>query len=349
MGRRQKVAELGQFPPVDLKSDPGVQGLAWALKDADAAKFFANLRGSDRPDPGWIEPLHQQGLLELPVNQGPNIININAPLASRTLPDHLPLNDATYQLGRWAGSCLDSHKALDWVLARGGVLHLHLRRQIQSELQSGRTDIPLAMQKIWRVLANSEYAHLLSTMNQRRYIRHTGLKCDAGFSIRTFLNCLKPIPVFEGVSAFLRDRADRDPGRPRDWCRIKIELVGIEGKHDIKRLREGNTDWIGALAYCADDLTSLLKEAMDWLHEFDLASPDRDDTHILYPSINTSNRNEHAQTWTQLIALSRDSYDALISMGDSPAAGRLAQRWKSLPYPIFRRLALYAAAGGCGA
>ena len=61
MDRRQKVARLGQFRPVD-ENDPAIREIVWALKDADVAKYFANLTGNNSPDPKWIAPLQEQGL-----------------------------------------------------------------------------------------------------------------------------------------------------------------------------------------------------------------------------------------------------------------------------------------------
>ena len=84
---------------------------------------------------------------------------------------------------------------------------------------------------------------------------------------------------------------------------------------------------------------------MDWQNEFGLATTDQDHTYADYPSVSPHDQNRYAKTWTQLIAIARDSYDALAER-DPDAATRLTRRWLSLPYPIFRRLALYAAAGG---
>ena len=145
---------------------------------------------------------------------------------------------------------------------------------------------------------------------------------------------------------YLRYPRDPDPERPSDWCEIDIDLIGIEYDDHVESFRERSEDWEGALAAMADELTTRLREALDWLRELDLAAPDRDNTYSKYPSISPHEQNTYTPTWTQLIALSRDSYDALISAGDDGAATRLVRRWQSLPYPVFRRLALYAATGG---
>ena len=97
------------------------------------------------------------------------------------------------------------------------------------------------------------------------------------------------------------------------------------------------------MAVIADELTMRLCEALDWFREFGLASQDYDNSHIEYRSISPHEQNKHPHAWTQLIALVRDSHDALVASGDNNTAERLARRWHSIPYPVFRRLALYTA------
>ncbi|MEE9216642.1 MAG: SIR2 family protein [Anaerolineales bacterium] len=345
MGRRQKVAQLGQFPPVD-ENDPAIREIVWALQDVDVAKYIANATGEDRPNPGWIAPMQRQGLLSLPIGQTREGKHITAPLVSRLLPDHLDLNEVTFQLGRWIANSLDSQEALDWALSGGGVLHSALRWQVKHQLAKGNPEIRPALCKLWRVLADDEYAHALSAKHRRDYLSHPRLGRDTAFATRIFLNRLRPIPVFKVRPDYYRHENEPNPEHPPDWCEIEIELVGIEGEYDIKRFQERANDWEGALATMAEDVTTRLREAMDWLHEFELAFPDEDQTYFEYRSISPHEQNKHAHAWTQLIALARDSYDALVSFGDEEAGARLARRWKSLPYPVFRRLTLYAATGG---
>ena len=290
--------------------------------------------------------MQKQGLLGLPIDQTNDGQPITPPLVSRQLYDHLVLDKVTFHLARWIAS-LDSQEALNWALSEGGVLHAELRRQVRCHLYDTEAKLPLAFRKIWRVLAEDGYAHALSEMYQSHnptYAIHPRLAPEAAFAIRTLLNRLRPIPVFKVKSPYFPIGQNPRSEVPADWYEIEIELVGIGGDHDIESFRERADDWEGTLATIADDLTTRLCEAMDWLCELGLATTGEE-----YPSISPHERNQHAPTWTQLIALTRDSYDALISTGDNNVAARLVRRWRSLPYPVFRRLALYAATGGCNA
>ena len=230
------------------------------------------------------------------------------------------------------------------------MLHARFRKLIQVRLGEENTGLPTALRKIWQVLADHGYAHMLAEMHESHGLgnfTYPRLSPDAPFATRIFLNRLRPIPVFKARRDYFleefQENQNPDPEDPKDWYEIEIELVGIEGDHDVQSFRDEAGDWEGTLAVTAHDLTTRLREAMDWLCEFGLASQDSDISHIEYRSISPHEQNTHAHTWTQLVALTRGSYDALLASGDAAAAARLVRRWRSLPYPIFRRLALYAA------
>ena len=371
--RRYKVARLGQLPPKDEK-DPVVRDMAWALKDAKGAKYFASLEDERRPHPGWIAHLQREGLLGLPIGKTDKQKPIAAPLVSQQLTGHfpmyaggfhetagvakpsqwltahLPLHVVTHELSRWIVECLDTQGALDWALRGGGVLHADLRRQIRFQLDDKETKLRPAFRKIWQVLADDGYAHALSEKSQgTRSLSIPRLAPDAVFAKQVFLKRLRPLPVFkadQGFKAIFGDLRNepKDPKRPSDRYRTEIELLGIQHRsEDVKRFRERAENWEKFLASIADELTALLLEAMDWFREFDKAATDWDITYYEYPSISPHEQNRYASAWTQLIALTRESYDALVAAGNQDAAGRLARKWRSLRYPVFRRLALYAA------
>ena len=374
----KKVAHWGPFPPKDEndpavrgmedalfrlmrgeevaadENDPVVRDMTWALKNVKAAKYFAELKDKHRPHPGRIAHLQREGLLGLPIGRTGEREAIAVPLVSKLLTDCLELHDVTRELSRWIVESLDTQEALDWALREGGVLHADLREQIRFRLGNTEFELRPAFRKVWQVLADDGYAHALSEKHQAaRLLSVPRLAPDAVFAKQVFLNCLRPLPVFkikEGSIAHILEQASntqRDPDRPADWCEIDIELIDIQSKsEDVKRFRENAEDWEGALASMADELTIRLREAMSWLGEFDLAAPDWDLTYSRYPSISPHEQNRYAPTWTQLIKLTRESYDALVSTGNQDAAARLVRRWLSLPYPVFRRLALYAATGG---
>ena len=346
-GRRQTVARVGQHPPASGEEDSTARELAWALKDPKVATYFASLKGHRRPKSGWIPHLQKQGLFGLATSRTDDGTEIGASLVAGGLNDNVGLNPATYQLGRWICNCLDSQDAIDWVLGQGAVLHVALRNLVQHELRrKAGTEFPLSARKLWQVLADHAYAHMLSEKIVRDdydYLSRVRLASSVPFTTLAFLNRVRPIPVFKIALDYFRGEGSPNPERPRDWYDVKMELVGIEADHEIVSLRERAEDWPNALAMMAEDLTTRLNEAMEWFSEFGMASEDMDRTRLEYRSIGPHEESVLAPTWTQLIGLVRDSQDGLRAIGDKAAAARLVGRWRSLKYPIFRRLALHAA------
>lgn len=344
MGRRQKVARLSKSPPLD-DEDPAIKEMLWALEDPVVAKYFANLDGDDLPDAGWIAPLQKAGLLSWPRDHSSTNDETSAPLVSRILPDCCLQHDVTIQLRRWIAGSIGTKEALEWAINGGCVVQRDLRWEIRNSLRDSSNEISPALRKIWQVLADDNYAHALSSKNSGALVRAPKLAPDNLFAVRTFLNRLRPIPVFNLRFPLIDEERLTQAEKPSDWCKIDICLVGVSEDYEVESVRDRSTDWQGSLALLADDLTSCLKEAMDWLAEFELASPSTDLTHIGFRSISPHEQNKYAEVWTQLIALTRESYDALVDTGDQTGAERLRRRWQSLPYPIFRRLALYASTG----
>ncbi len=339
----QKVTRYGRSRPADTPDD-AIAELCWALKDANVARLIANLEDEERLNSAWIPVLQENGLLALPFGRDEKNKDIIAPLVSMRIPDHLNLHDATVQLGRWIVSSLNSREAIDWATGQGGVLHQSIRWAIHRELNKN-SGIKSGYRKIWQVLASDDYAHALSAKNMRFYPDHPRLSPNAPGPLLNFLGRLRPIPVFSKKLDYFREHEEFDPERPTSICEIKIHLVGIEGDHDVEMFRKRATDWNGALASIVDEITSLLKEAMDWQNEFGLASGNEDRTYIDFRSISPHEQNKYAKTWTQLIQLARESFDVL-AVRDPLTAERLVRRWQGLDYPIFRRLVLYAATGG---
>ena len=345
LGRQQTVAQIGRFPPTDDR-DPRINELIWALRDETVARFFANLSDTETPDAGWIPELDRAGMFNLPIGRTDDHRPISVPLSSRSIGVGPELNETTFQLARWLSKKLRDKRTLNWAIQKGGVLHWALRRQIKFQLERGPTDIEPALRKIWQLLSDDNYAHSLSAKQPEAYPTHPKLSAENLLAIRIFLDRLRPIPVFSQLMPLYSPNQEPDPTRPNTWCRIEIELVGIDETYQLDRFRERAKDWEGALAAMAEQLTSRLEEALDWMSEFGLASSASDSTYLNFRSISPHDQNEHAPVWTCLIVLARDSYDALLASDRLDEASLLARRWRQIRYPVFRRLALYAATGG---
>lgn len=343
-GRRQIVSRLGRIPPEADPDDSMVRKMSWALKNIDVARYIAVHAGKNVIHPGWISHLQEQKLLNLPIGGADDGTPLVVPLVSPQLSDNIELNEVTFHLGCWIAKNLDSKEVLRWALTNGAVLHWRFRREIQSQLIKNSPPIPETLQKIWRVLADDSYAHLLSRKgeSQRGDLTQFNLAPDDQFSLRHFLNQLQPVPVIGFKSGRFPFEQSPCSDQPSNWYEIEIELIGIRYRDEIDDIRKNTADWESVLTAIADDLTNLLLESMDWWCEFGRANSNQDCTHHRYRSISPHKQNKFAHTWTQLIALVRESFDALVTRNEQAKITQILQKWQSTPYPVFRRLAMYA-------
>ncbi|TQD28276.1 anti-phage defense-associated sirtuin Dsr1 [Methanolobus vulcani] len=93
------------------------------------------------------------------------------------------------------------------------------------------------------------------------------------------------------------------------------------------------------------DSTVLLRDAMDLMRELEGANEHSDLSYIHRPSISDHPQNGDFYDWTALITLVRDSWIATVQ-DNTVVAKNTAENWWLQPYPIFKRLAMFAATYG---
>ena len=122
-----------------------------------------------------------------------------------------------------------------------------------------------------------------------------------------------------------------------DW-----ELV-LSADHLHSMLSDLNDErWKSTLPNLLDDFQQLLRDALDLLRELGEADDRSDRSHWDLPSITPHWQNRGYRDWVGLIELLRDAWLA-VRTNDSARARRIAQAWFEVPYPTFKRLALFAA------
>src|SRR5690606_710102 len=122
-----------------------------------------------------------------------------------------------------------------------------------------------------------------------------------------------------------------------DW-----ELM-LATDHAHSALRDlADEHWRSALPLLQEDFQQLLRDALDLLRELGEADDRNDRSHWDLPSITPHWQNRGFCDWVSLIELLRDSWLA-VRVNNSARATRIAQSWFDLPYPTFKRLALFAA------
>ncbi len=99
----------------------------------------------------------------------------------------------------------------------------------------------------------------------------------------------------------------------------------------------------GVLPDLLPDFSALLREVLDLMRELGDVDDKYDLSYVHQPSIGEHPQNNDFQDWTVLIILTRDAWHALMEQFPERAY-QAADAWSKQRYPLFRRLAFFAAA-----
>ena len=124
---------------------------------------------------------------------------------------------------------------------------------------------------------------------------------------------------------------------------VEIVLVSNYVYDEVDSLRDNTPNWVEVLAELLDDFCALLREVMDLAREVGEAEDGIDLSWFRQPSIDNHEQNNRFHEWAVLIELSRDAWLATAKISPERAAN-IARTWLFSPYPVFRRLAYFAAA-----
>lgn len=141
-----------------------------------------------------------------------------------------------------------------------------------------------------------------------------------------------------------REQVNEDKKNVRDLIDWEVVLAS-EHSHFAIREFSRTSEWNAILPGLIDDFNSLLLETMNLKAELGDADYWSDRSYFDQPSISHHAQNRDFHCWTVLVTLCRDSWLSLASNNIAKAL-LCAQLWMKQPYPIFKRLAFFAAAQG---
>lgn len=270
-------------------------------------------------------------------------------------------DDVMFHLARWLVRHLDDPRLVIWIAQHGGQLHDRWPWLIEHELdrlasleRDGKTAeldeirsqapkaIPSPLMRIlWRLLLSGRVKSPWRDPDLYRWqgrLKREGLTTTLRLELRELL---APKVALKKPFHWGDDDASTDePKRIKqlvDW-----ELV-LAADHVHSTLRDlANEQWKSALPHLLEDFQQLLRDALDLLRELGEADDRSDRSHWDLPSITPHWQNRGFRDWVSLIELLRDAWLAVRTI-DSSHAIRVAEVWFGLPYPSFKRLALFAA------
>ncbi len=381
-GKEMIIAQHASTPPLaPSRSDYAVGRVLWALTDGLAAKHFAEL--NPVPPLKWLEPLFEDQFKHRDLSRFGVAANSNedkemsfsmlrrpAPYTHSSRMCIVDMGgrgsdwDAVMrQLARWLTRHLGDRDLILWLAKNGGQLHEQFRRLIggqleklaslaaegkQDEIDRIRVDAPNAipdqfMRTLWRILLIGRLksrAHHFDLYDWLRRIKQDGVTPSLRMELREILT---PCVTLRAPFHWGEDTPDpSEPKRIKDLVDWELVLAS-DHVHSALRDQVDNPQWQVVLPDLLQDFTVLLHDALDLSRELGGVEEKRDYSHIHQPSISEHSQNQNFHDWTALIELARDAW--LAAAQTNPARARnVAVSWWQVPYPVFKRLAFFAAA-----
>lgn len=271
-------------------------------------------------------------------------------------------DDVMFHLARWLVRHLDDPRLVIWIAERGGLLHDSWRWLIEheldrfasleregktSELDEIRLHAPKAipgtlMCTLWRLLLSGRVKspwHDPDLYRWKGRLKREGLTTTLRLELRELL---APKVVLKKPFRWGEDDSSNadEPTRIKQLVDWELALAADHVHYALRDLTDEN--WTSVLPELLDDFQQLLRDALDLRRELGEANDRSDRSHWDLPSITPHWQNRGFRDWVNLIELLRDAWLAVRAI-DSARATRIAQNWFELPYPTFKRLALFAA------
>lgn len=270
-------------------------------------------------------------------------------------------DDVMSHLARWLVRYLNDPRLVIWIAERGAQLHdrwpwlieheldrfASLERDAKTaELNEIRLHAPMAvpgplMRTLWRLLLSGRVKspwHDPDLYRWKDRLKREGLATTLRLELRELLT---PKVVLKKPFRWGEEAASMDePTRIKQLVDWELTLAADHVHSTLRDLADEH--WTSALLLLLEDFQQLLRDALDLLRELGEADDRSDRSHWDLPSVTRHWQNRGFRDWVSLIELLRDAW-LVVRTNDSVRATRIAQSWFELPYPTFKRLALFAA------
>lgn len=338
-------------PSASTKQDDFVGRMIWALSDATGlpAKFFANY--NPVPSLEWLEDLSKKFFQNMSV-----VSHVSEEKKWDAVMPHL---------AHWLTRHLNDPDLIVWLNNRGGRLHAEFARQINvqinrltelmlneqtDELKEIQKNAPNAipnspMLKTWHLLLAGQITSASNKVDL--YFLEHWIKRGVSISFRLQLRSLLAPKVKLKSGVIFSEENNSEPTEiPEHIHQIfNVELI-LAHNHARSVLNNLNKydhkSWCHVLPELFEEFQQLLRDALDLFCELGRANDKNDPSYRAQPSISKHYQNQNFDEWTALIEWVRDAWLAILPINPERAV-QIAQAWYELPYPTFKRLALFAA------
>ena len=382
-GKERIVIECPMARPLaSTEQDDFVGRLLWALSDRSGLPARRFAEHDPVPSLEWLEPLGEDRFghadlarfgvppkrtadpqLKFSLTRRPSAYDL-APRMALVDSGAKPRgwDNVMKQIAQWLMRHLGDPELLLWLVKRGGSLHEEMVRCIEDRLddlaslkrdrnnaelarirESAPKAIPGAkMRTLWQILLAGRVRTPVNDLDLYHWcerFNRDGLTTTLRLELREKLS-----PRISLREPFPWPIEDEEDDEPRHMNRLVEADFVLSTNHVLSIPRDLNDRrWSEALPALLSDFTGLLRDALDLMRELGYADCKEDQSYWSRPSISEHLQNRDSQDWTALIKLARDAW--LETCVHSPERARTAaEAWWQIPYPVFRRLAFFAAA-----
>jgi len=384
-GKEMVVTQHASTEPLaSSRSDFAVGRVLWALSDPLAAKHFSKL--VPIPPLKWLEPLseYQYSHYDLPkFGIKPNfkedkklkysLINHPSPY---THSPKMSLVSFHSEIGRWDEVMehlaywllrhLGNHELILWLVNNGGVINERFKELIEYKIQDldklvfGKKEEEIrelldkspgaipnkAVKTLWRIILSGRNRAGNIRSDLYGWIDRAKRDGISSSLLLDFRRLLAPCVVLRKPFRWGEEERSSENEKSTIKNLVDWEIV-LACDHVSSTLADemDKEEWKNILPHLLDDATLLLKDALDLSNELDGANNKSDFSYIYQPSISKHEQNRGSKEWTALIEIARESWLS-TSLSDSKKAINVAKSWWTVPYPVFKRMAMFTAAQG---
>lgn len=266
------------------------------------------------------------------------------------------------RLACWLTRHLNDPKLILWLSKQGAQLHYRLIWLIEQQLEEfsklereGNTfaiesilnNSPKAipsplMRTLWNLLLTGRIYTPQHRFDLFQWV--TWFKSNGLTPTRRMELCKILAPSISLREPIQRNEEAAEPSSEHLRSLVDWELhLCADDVHVALHELDNNLEWYAVLPELLDDFTLLLRNALDLMAELGSANAHSDLSYIAQPSISEHSQNCKFYNWTALIDLTRDAWLSMLAKNPERAFS-VVEYWQFIPYPLFRRLALFAAA-----
>ncbi len=378
-GKEQVVVRFaGVNPASNSKNDNLVGRMIWALSDPSGRPARRFAENDPVPSIDWLEPLSENsykhsdlGLFGI-APMGNIDAELSFSLIHRPTPYRLApamalaspdssgrLDRVMHSLGIWLTRHLNDPKLVLWIAEHGGRVHYQFgqlierkiaqiedleeddsHQELSSALRAAPNSIPSHfMRTLWRLLLKGR---LKSRGDRDSLFRWSDRFSRNGLTLSLRLELresLKPcVLIRKRISWPAEYGATLQRKQLVDW-----EVIpSAEHLHAVLHDLHNESKWVEKLPDLLSDFSLLLHDTLDLMRELMGVEHRNVFSSMAQPSISEHSQNERFFEWTVLIDLTREAWIAMAKLYPK-RANMVAEAWVWMPYPLFKRLAFFAA------